>query len=182
MNSHETILTEFAEKKVPVLIGTQMVTKGLNFDNVTLVGVISADQSLYAGDYRAHERTFSLITQVVGRSGRGSKSGRAVIQTFTPENEVIKLASRQDYDAFFRREIMIRRILRQPPATELYCLTASGFDEQLVLLCCYEKKGARVGAAEPKRRYRSRPGPASVLKVKNRYRYRIFIIVSMSSV
>jgi primosomal protein N' (replication factor Y) len=176
MNSHETILTEFAEKKVPVLIGTQMVTKGLNFDNVTLVGVISADQSLYAGDYRAHERTFSLITQVVGRSGRGSKSGRAVIQTFTPENEVIKLASRQDYDAFFRREIMIRRILRQPPATELYCLTASGFDEQLVLLCCYEMKKALESALRSQSGVTVLgPAPASVLKVKNRYRYRIFI-------
>ena len=86
--SHEKILTQFREKRVPVLLGTQMVTKGLDFENVTLVGVISADQSLYMGDYRASERCFSLITQVVGRSGRGEKPGRAVIQTFTPGNQV----------------------------------------------------------------------------------------------
>jgi primosomal protein N' (replication factor Y) len=82
--SHDAMLSQFSQKKVPILLGTQMVTKGLDFENVTLVGVLSADQMLYVNDYRAHERAFSLITQVVGRSGRGQKSGRAVIQTFTP--------------------------------------------------------------------------------------------------
>ena len=175
-NTHESVLSDFKENKVPILIGTQMVTKGLNFENVTLVGVISADQSLYAGDYRAQERTFSLITQVVGRSGRGKKPGRAVIQTFTPENEVIKLASAQDYDSFYKREIMIRRILGSPPIAELYCLTASGFDEKLVLLCCYEIKSALESALRGQNDAGVLgPAPASVVKVKNRYRYRVFI-------
>ena len=84
---HDVLLERFRTEGIPIMVGTQMVTKGLNFENVTLVGVISADQSLYAGDYRSTERTFSLITQVVGRSGRFEKPGRAIIQTFSPENE-----------------------------------------------------------------------------------------------
>ena len=98
---HDVLLERFREERIPIMVGTQMVTKGLNFENVTLVGVISADQSLYAADYRAAERTFSLITQVVGRSGRFEKPGRAVIQTFTPSNEVICQAAAQDYESFY---------------------------------------------------------------------------------
>jgi primosomal protein N' (replication factor Y) len=174
--SHETILKEFSEKKIPILIGTQMVTKGLNFENVTLVGVINADQSLYASDYRAHERTFSLITQVVGRSGRGSRPGRAVIQTFTPENEVIKYAAAQDYDGFYEREIAIRRMTGSPPFTQLYCLSVSGLDEQLVLLCCRELKSALINSLKDiKDLSVLGPAPAPVVKVKNRFRYRVFV-------
>lgn len=174
--SHETILKEFSEKKVPILVGTQMVTKGLNFENVTLVGVINADQSLYSGDYRAHERTFSLITQVVGRSGRGSRPGRAVIQTFTPENEVIKYAAAQDYDAFYEREIALRRLTNSPPFTQLYCLSVSGLDEQLVLICCRELKSALENSlSDIKGLSVLGPAPAPVVKVKNRFRYRVFI-------
>ena len=107
--SHDALLARFRDEKVPILLGTQMVTKGLDFPNVTLVGVLMADQSLYAGDYRASERTFSLITQVVGRSGRGEAPGRAVIQTFTPQNQVILQAAQQDYDSFYASELEIRR-------------------------------------------------------------------------
>ena len=103
-----------------------MVTKGLNFENVTLVGVISADQSLYAGSFRAGERTFSLPTQVVGRSGRGSKPGRAIIQTFTPENETILQASRQDYEDFYESEIQLRRLPEHAPFSEMLTVTAWG--------------------------------------------------------
>lgn len=97
---HEEILQTFERERVPILLGTQMVAKGLDFENVTLVGVLSADISLYVDNYRAAERTFSLLTQVVGRAGRGGKTGRAVIQTYTPGNDVIRCAARQDYDAF----------------------------------------------------------------------------------
>ena len=116
---HDVLLERFQTERIPIMVGTQMVTKGLNFENVTLVGVISADQSLYAGDYRATERTFSLITQVVGRSGRFEKPGRAVIQTFTPENETIRQAARQDYESFYRAEIELRRLQALTPYTEL---------------------------------------------------------------
>ena len=114
-NPHEKLFSKFEKKNIPILVGTQMVAKGLNFDNVTLVGVISADQSLYINDYHAQERTFSLITQVVGRAGRGHKLGRAVIQTLTPGNDVINYAANQNYDDFYRQEIEVRKVIGCPP-------------------------------------------------------------------
>ena len=101
--AHEKMLAKFAGGEADILLGTQMVTKGLDFDKVTLVGVLDADQSLYAQDYRARERTFSLITQVVGRAGRRFDTGKAVIQTYSPNHPVILAAARQDYEAFFAR-------------------------------------------------------------------------------
>ena len=113
-----------------------MVAKGLDFDNVTLVGVVDADLSLYAADFRAGERTFSLITQVVGRAGRGEKRGRAVIQTYTPDNDVIRFAAGQDYDSFYEQEIQLRRLRDEPPFRDILVLTASGPDEAGVLRVC----------------------------------------------
>lgn len=113
--SHEKLLDQFASGGGDILLGTQMIAKGLDFDNVTLVGVLDADLSLYNGDYRAGERTFSLLTQVVGRAGRREKTGRAVIQTYTPENEVIQAAAAQDYRRFYRYEIEMRKALDAPP-------------------------------------------------------------------
>ncbi len=172
--SHEVILREFAEKKVPVLVGTQMVAKGLNFENVTLVGVILADQSLYAGDFRAQERTFNLITQVVGRSGRGEKTGRALIQTYTPGNRVILCAARQDYDAFYADEIEARKLLLAPPIRSLYAITVSGGEEEQVLRCASQLKTAleRAGAKLPDLRVLG-PAPAGLVRVNNQYRYRV---------
>ena len=172
--SHEALLEKFREENIPIMVGTQMVTKGLNFENVTLIGVLSADQSLYCGDYRSGERTFSLITQVVGRSGRGKKPGRAVIQTFTPQNEIIRLAAAQDYDGFYQSEIQLRRLQHTPPFADIISITASGAEESAVLKCCSDIR--RILAAS----VRSRPdvsilGPAplAVVKVNNRYRYRV---------
>ena len=110
---HEKLLREFQRRRIPILLGTQMVAKGLDFAGVTLVGVLAADLSLYVDHYRAAERTFSLLTQVVGRAGRGGKTGRAVIQTYTPGNDVIRCAARQDYDAFYESEIRMRRLRRR---------------------------------------------------------------------
>lgn len=174
--SHEMLFDRFRDKKIPILLGTQMVTKGLDFDNVTLVGVISADQSLHLNDYRAHERTFSLITQVVGRSGRGSKTGRAVIQTLTPDNEVIRLASRQDYDSFYDREIELRKIIGCPPIADLFSLTASGIDETAVLRGCVVLRTLleKYIYVIPDIKLLG-PAPASVTKVNNRFRYKISI-------
>ena len=172
--SHEKILSQFREKKVPILIGTQMVTKGLDFENVTLVGVISADQLLYCGDYRAGERCFSLITQVVGRSGRGEKPGRAIIQTFTPQNPVIRMASRQDYDGFYAEEIELRRLQNCPPFSDIVTVTVSAEDESTVLRCCaYIRDRMR---SELRRRRDATvlgPAPLPVVRVSNRYRYRV---------
>ncbi len=173
-NSHDALLSRFRDKKIPILLGTQMVAKGLDFENVTLVGVLSADQMLYLNDYRAHERAFSLITQVVGRSGRGQKPGRAVIQTFTPSNEVITLASRQDYDSFYSREIELRRLIHSPPIADLITLTASGTEETAVLRACVKLRKTLEGYLSDVSELRLLgPAPAAIAKVNNRYRYRV---------
>ncbi len=116
--SHEKILTEFTEKGIDILLGTQMVTKGLDFENVTLVGVLAADMSLNQEDYRAAERTFNLITQVCGRSGRGKYPGKAIIQTYNPDDDTILLSSRQDYVSFYHNEIAFRQLMLYPPFCE----------------------------------------------------------------
>ena len=173
---HEEHLRRFETEKIPILIGTQMVTKGLNFENVTLVGVIAADQALYAGHYRAQEQTFSLITQVVGRAGRGSLNGRAVIQTYTPESEVIRFAAKQDYDAFYASEIETRRLLLAPPIRALYAITVTGTDEALALRCVTELKNALLASSRtiPELRILG-PAPAGVLRVNDRFRYRVML-------
>jgi primosomal protein N' (replication factor Y) len=177
-NSHGKLLQKFGAGKYDILLGTQMVAKGLDFPNVTLVGVLSADQSLYADDFRAAERTFSLITQVVGRSGRGSLSGRAVIQTGTPDNEVIKLASRQDYEAFFSEELSFRRSLEYPPFCDICEIGFSGADEQQVRACAQSFASRLRAELGGQKDFPSRllgPSPASVYKADNRYRYRIIL-------
>ena len=151
-----------------------MVTKGLNFENLTLVGVISADQSLYSGDYRSGERTFSLITQVVGRSGRGVKPGRAVIQTYTPDNEIILQAARQDYEDFYKSEIEMRKLQNTPPFSQLLSVTASGTNEEHVYLACRHIKMRLDGLLSAGGLATVLgPAPLAVVKVNNRYRYRV---------
>lgn len=179
-NSHEKLFSRFVKEKIPILVGTQMVAKGLDFENVTLVGVVAADQSLYVDDFRAGERTFSLITQAVGRAGRGVKSGRAVIQTWTPENEVITCAAAQDYDSFYRQEILMRQTRGCPPFRDLFLLTASGTDEHAVLRACLRLRQALESALRAPLYAQMElqilgPAPASVAKVNNRYRYRLTV-------
>ncbi len=171
---HEKLLRRFEKEHIPILLGTQMVAKGLDFENVTLVGVLAADHSLYLENYRAAERTFSLLTQVVGRAGRGGKSGRAVIQTYTPGNDVIQCAARQDYARFYESEIRMRRLRRLPPFSDLFTLTVSGAEEGAVLRAAIGVRDAlrgRFGDSEV-----LGPAPAPVLKVNNRYRYRILLV------
>ena len=176
MGSHRTLFERFRQERIPILVGTQMVTKGLNFENVTLVGVLSADQSLYSSDYRAGERTFSLITQVIGRSGRFEKPGRAVIQTFTPENEIIRQAARQDYDSFYEGEIALRRLTGTPPFSDMYVLTASGEEEEAVLRCCRDIRAAmlRWTAEIPEVRVLG-PAPLPIAKIGGVWRYRVTV-------
>ncbi len=172
---HEELLDRFRKERVPVLVGTQMVAKGLDFENVTLVGVIAPDLSLYVDDFRAGERTFSLLTQVVGRAGRGDKQGRAVIQTFTPNNDVIRCAASQDYDGFYEREIELRRLRRDPPFAQHVVITAAGLDEGAVLRCCTRLRHALEQELPklPGQWQLLGPAPAAVAKVNNRYRYRL---------
>ena len=133
VNTHEKILERFEQEHVPVLIGTQMVAKGLNLPDVTLVGVLDADLSLYSGGFRSGETTFNMLTQVVGRAGRGQYPGQAMIQTLVPEHQVIKLASRQDYDSFYELEVNLRRVQNAPPFGDLATVTFTGQDETAVL-------------------------------------------------
>lgn len=131
--SYEQILTAFGKGEADVLVGTQMIVKGHDFPNVTLVGVLAADISLYASDYRASERTFQLLTQAVGRAGRGDKAGEAVIQTYVPDHYSIQTAARQDYEGFYSQEILYRRMLGYPPAAFLLGIYLSGPEEAFLL-------------------------------------------------
>ena len=178
-NAHGKLLGAFSKGEYDILIGTQMVAKGLDFPDVTLVGVLSADQILYSDDYRSFERAFSMLTQVVGRSGRGTTKGKAVIQTYTPENPIIELASRQDYDAFYNDEIELRRVMLYPPFSDLLLVgflceekaravkCSRDFLSQLKALCESEFTDVPIRALGP--------SPALVSKVNNKYRYKIII-------
>ncbi|MBR3971527.1 MAG: primosomal protein N' [Ruminococcus sp.] len=178
-NSHEKLLSAFARGEYDILIGTQMVAKGLDFPRVTLVGVLSADQVLYSDDYRSFERGFSMLTQVVGRSGRGEDKGRAVIQTYTPENPIIELSSNQDYDAFYNDEITVRRAMTYPPFSDILLIgflsenkakaiaCSNDFLERLKELCAEQYKTLPIHTLGP--------SPALVSKVNNKYRYKIII-------
>ena len=121
-NSHQDILNKFRNHEADILIGTQMVAKGLDLPLVTLVGVVIADTSLNLPDFRAGERTFQLLSQVAGRAGRGQSGGQVVIQTYNPNHYAIQAAARHDYKAFYEQEIKFRRQLKEPPFTQLASL------------------------------------------------------------
>lgn len=178
-NSHEKVLDSFAKGEYDIMIGTQMVAKGLNFPNVTLVGVVSVDQQLYNDDFRSLEKTFSLLTQVVGRSGRGELAGSAVIQTLTPENEIIRLAAKQDYDAFFQTEIRLRKGLVYPPYCDLCVIGFVGNDETIVKFAAREAlellKKHGSGKYKDEKVIVLGPMPARVARVNNKFRYRLII-------
>ncbi|MBU3874667.1 primosomal protein N' [Faecalicatena sp. AGMB00832] len=174
-DGHEKILAAFANEEADVLVGTQMIVKGHDFPNVTLVGVLAADMSLYADDYRAGERTFQLLTQAVGRAGRGQKKGEAVIQTYSPEHYGIVTAAAQDYDAFYEEEIRYRVLMGYPPAENLLAVLVSCEDEQLL------EKGCRYLKEYALRIRRDAPleiiGPASpgIGKINDVYRKVLYL-------
>lgn len=178
-SSYDELLGKFRRHEADVLIGTQMVTKGHDFPDVTLVGVLSADSSLYLDDYRAGERTFAMLTQVIGRAGRAEKAGYAVIQTINPDHDIIKLACAQDYDSFFEREIALRRVLEFPPYCDIALLTVVSSSESEVAMAAkriYDE--FRMLAVKD---YPDLPfvvfGPfeAPVYKVDEKYRLRLVI-------
>ena len=190
-NAHDRMLSAFARGEYDILLGTQMVAKGLDFPNVTLVGITSADRELYNDDFRCTERTFDLITQVVGRAGRGDRKGRAVIQTVTPDNDVIAAAARQDYKGYYATEILLRRAMTYPPYCDICTVGFSGEQKERVadcaaafLTCLKELNGQEypdvktviLGPLAPKvskvnNRYRQR----IIIKAKNSARFRLFI-------
>lgn len=177
--SHHHLLEIFAKGRADILLGTQMVAKGLDFDHVTLVGVLDADQSLFAQDYRAKERTFSLITQVVGRAGRRGKQGRAIIQTYNPDHPVLLCAARQDYEQFYADEIESRQALLMPPIEQMLMLTGTGENESDVLAALLRLKQRILSLMEGQfsdfHYPVLGPSPASVVRVMGRYRYHLIL-------
>ena len=177
-NTHEQILDRFKEENIPVLIGTQMVAKGLDMPNVTLVGVLDADLSLYNDSYRAAQTTFNMLTQVVGRAGRGETEGSAMIQTMVPEHKVICLAAKQDYDGFYETEIALRRVQNCPPFSDLTTITFVGQNEgQLLRGAAKFRDSLRNLLQQPE--YADKictvlgPAPCPVPKINYNYRYRL---------
>ncbi len=177
-NPHEKILEQFQTQRIPVLIGTQMVAKGLNLPDVTLVGVLDGDLSLYTQSYRAAETTFNMLTQVVGRAGRGRESGEAVIQTLVPEHKVITLAACQDYDGFYELEIGLRRVQKCPPFGDLAVITFTGQEEASVLRGAVKFRDS-LAALWKQPQYSGQehrllgPAPCAVPKINYNFRYRL---------
>ena len=178
-SSYEEKYRDFAEGKYLIMIGTQMVAKGLDFPNVGLVGVLSADQSLYGDDYRSYETTFALLTQVIGRAGRRSEQGLAVVQTYTPDNPVIELAADQDYCGFFNLEIASRKMMHYPPYADLFLFGFSGLQEQRVRQAARRMlellREAAMGEYSNLPMVALDPTPAAVVKVAGKYRYKMLV-------
>lgn len=169
----DRVLASFAKRKTDILIGTQLIAKGLDFDNVGLVGIISADSSLNIPDFRAPERTFQLITQAAGRAGRGDLRGRVIIQTYSPDNYAIKAAAEHDYEGFCREELRLRKLMSYPPYYDLIRLIFSGNDEKQVAKeagSWYESLNGMIHTG-----FIYRPQPAPVNKIKETYRYHMMI-------
>lgn len=178
-SSYDKKLGDFAAGLYDIMVGTQMVAKGLDFERVTLVGVLMADQALYSDDFRSYERAFSLLTQVVGRSGRGGRKGRAIIQTVTPDNPVIDLAARQDYKAFYESEIILRKAMLYPPFADI-CMVGfvGGNDDATARAAGDFMQSLRFHSQREYSDIPLRalgPSPASVKKVSGRYRYKMLL-------
>ncbi len=169
--SHRKILEKFEKEKIDILIGTQMITKGLDFENVTLVGVVSADTMLNADDFRSGERTFSILEQVTGRAGRGEKRGRAIVQTYSPDHEAIIMAANHNYNKYYEDEIRLRKILCYPPFSSMTLIGFSGYVRKDVEDCAKlfrEKLGKGDFTVLG-------PLPSAVSKIKNKHRFQIII-------
>lgn len=183
-NTHEAILERFQKENIPVLVGTQMVAKGLNLKNVTLVGVLDADLGLYTDSYRAYENTFNMLTQVVGRAGRGDQPGSAIIQTVVPEHKVLELAARQDYEGFYQLELPMRQTLNYPPFADLAVITFTGQEESRVLHGAAKFRDSLKLALQEPQYHRPDavllgPAPCQVPKINYHFRYRVTLRCSM---
>ena len=180
-NSHEDILNKFKNDGIDILIGTQMVVKGHHFPNVTLVGVLAADSSLNIDDYRASERTFQILTQVAGRAGRENIKGKVIIQTYNPENYSIECAKKQDFDLFYKTEILLRKQLKYPPFCDIIVISFNSLIEDEI------KKTANFAHSFLKKELNEeqfrilKPMPCPIDKIQGRYRWRIIVKGNMTS-
>ena len=176
-NSHEEILNKFKNENIDILIGTQMVVKGHHFPNVTLVGVIAADSSLYIEDYRANERTFQILTQVAGRAGREKLPGKVIVQTYNPDNFAIECSKKQDYNIFYETEIELRKQLKYPPLCDIISIGLTDTDENKIKTV---SRKLYKNINELIKKYNLevmiyKPLPCPIDKIKNKYRWRIIL-------
>ncbi|MGH0007271.1 primosomal protein N' [Enterococcus gallinarum] len=172
--AHEKILTLFGEKKADILLGTQMIAKGLDFPDITLVGVLNADTALNLPDFRSSERTFQLMTQVSGRAGRAEKAGEVIIQTFNPEHYAIQLAQTQNYEAFYQQEMWVRHQSGYPPYYYTVKITCSHLEEQAAaqkMFAIYQEVQKELSGQS----ILLGPAPSAIMRVKNRYYYQLII-------
>ncbi len=174
-DAYDRILGDFRAGKTHILIGTQMIAKGLHFPNVTLVGVIYADLSLHMPDFRASERTFQLLAQVAGRAGRGDVSGEVIVQTYTPFSPAVQAARRVDFEGFCDQELEFRKELSYPPFAHLVCLTLRGKSEEQVALSTSALAGQVRQVAPAGRFIMSEPAPAPLARAKGYYRYQLML-------
>lgn len=171
-DSYRTVLGDFRSGKIDILIGTQMIAKGLDFPNVTLVGVVLADTSLQVPDFRSAERTFQLLTQVAGRAGRGDVSGEVIVQTFSPHHWAIQAARRMDFATFADQELAFREELHYPPYSHMACLTCRGEDAAAVERCIGQVADALQVASPPGLQIAG-PLPSPLVKLKGQYRFQM---------
>lgn len=174
-NESDKILQKFENREADILIGTQMVAKGHHFENVTVVGVIAADLSLYMNDFRSCERTFQLITQVTGRTGRGDKIGRAIIQTYSPDHYSIQCAKEQDYKKFYQNEIRFRELMGYTPFSNIATIIISGKEEEQLIKEAYRLKDTVLKLIRNSEMQVLGPTPANIAKINNLYRWRIIV-------
>ena len=184
INTHEKILDHFRDDHVPVLIGTQMVAKGLNLPDVTLVGVLDADRELYSNSFRAAETTFNMLTQVVGRAGRGESAGQAMIQTMVPEHKVLQFAAKQDYDRFYELEIQMRRVQNLPPFGDIAAITFIGQEETQVLRGAAKFRDSLLECLKQSQYQAAKchvlgPAPCTIPKINYNFRYRLTLRCKM---
>ncbi len=172
--AHEKLLTEFKEGKADILLGTQMIAKGLDFPNITLVGVLSADTMLHLPDFRSSEKTFQLLTQVSGRAGRHELPGEVVIQTYSPEHYSIELAGDQDFDQFYAKEMMMRKIHQYPPFYYLAMVTVS-HEELMKVVSVTEKITRYLRSRLSNKAVVLGPAASPIPRIKDRYRYQCLI-------
>ena len=175
----EKNFNDFEAGEYDIMLGTQMIAKGLDFPNVTLVGVVSADQTLHSGDFKSGERTFALLTQVVGRSGRGDKKGKAYIQTYMPDNPIINFATKQDYEGFYEDEIEVRETLRNPPFCDLCVMGIAGESEKDTERAAFMLADMIKSVVDKKEFSGSMrilgPAPAGIHKLNGKYRFRLIL-------
>ena len=182
-SSYENIYNSFKNKEADILVGTQMVTKGFDFENVTLVGVIAADITLNLPDYRASEKTFQILTQVSGRAGRGEKDGEVIIQTYSPNNYAVYLSKDSNYEEFFRKEIVIRKTLDYPPFSKILLINITGENEKKINIFSNKlKKCLQIALKDHCEADVYNPGPCPINKINNVYRWQMMIKGNFSDI